>query len=79
MSWPVRSGVMQDGKIVSQKKNDSLRIKRSLSEFGRAGPENTLLSAITCEREGLLTTSATTYCALKYNLGVNFPRKHSLT
>ena len=75
MSWPVRSGVMQDGKIVSQKKNDSLRIKRSLSEFGRAGPENTLLSAITCEREGLLTT----YCALKYNSGVNFPRKHSLT
>ena len=53
LAWAgLRSGVMKYGKIVSQKKIDSLRIKRSLSELGRAGPENTLLSVITCERVG---------------------------
>ena len=52
LAWAgLRSGVMQYGKL-SARRRSTIRIKRSLSEFGHAGPENTLLLVITCERVG---------------------------
>ena len=39
-----------DSALFRQKKSDSLKLNCSFFEFGRAGPENTLLLAITCER-----------------------------